>query len=377
MKKKKFMMTSLLLTAIIVATIFAVVFNGIILNYIDTEARRSILEDINYEEDDRNFSFTQYENALFRPTVYVIDDHVFGIQGDWLVTFYSSNKEALLSDIQVKTHNNNRYYVKAMIKDDEVLVFYVNVTGTLTFIKNMNIVFATSLFIISFVLAYIGYQSGKKLDESDERVKMFYQNISHDLKTPLMVIEGYAESIEQGLIDDNKKAAKIIGQESDKMSRLITELLDLSKFESGDKKLHLSKTYIGELLLETLDRVSFLIEERNLDVALDVDDVVLNCDGDLIERVFMNLISNAIKHSEKKIMVHCKVKDKKALISIANDGTVLNGDERHHVFDRFYSKGNLSSGIGLTLSKEIITMHKGKIYVENDTITKFIIELPI
>lgn len=377
MKRKKFMILNLLLSAVIVASIFTLLFNAIVYKYIDTEAKKSILEEMTYEYDHQNFASEGYEHLLFRPTVYVIEKDVPSLfsHDDWLINVYNNHKESIYDKVLIHNKEDSKYYIKAMRLNDEIMIFYVNVSGMLRFISTVNVVFIISIFIIGLVLASIGYHLGKKLDESEEKVKVFYQNVSHDLKTPLMVIEGYAESIENELVD-YKEAASIIGQESNKMTQLINELLDLSKFESGNKKLNLTKTYLGELLLETLDRTSFLIEEKKLHVTLDVEDTIIMCDGDLIERVFLNLLSNAVKHAEKELFVACHLIGHQAVVTIGNDGQTLSEEEQSTIFNRFYSKGNLSSGIGLSLSQEIIEKHKGSIDVISDHDTRFTITLP-
>lgn len=120
---------------------------------------------------------------------------------------------------------------------NERLLAYVDVTGEPELVKEISFGVLLDAFVIAALGAAIGYFLGKKLEQNDKAQKTFFENTSHELKTPLMAICGYAEEIEMGVITDYSQAGRMIVSQTERMSKLIEDILYLSKMESGTEPL--------------------------------------------------------------------------------------------------------------------------------------------
>ncbi|MDS0527046.1 PAS domain-containing sensor histidine kinase [Clostridium sp. SHJSY1] len=235
--------------------------------------------------------------------------------------------------------------------------------------------------------------------ELENNMKMqeeFFLNISHELKTPLNVIYATIQLfnlyIKDGSLTDNSekfnKYINIIKQNCYRQIKLVNNLVDLSKIQSGFFKLHLSNQDIVSIIENIVQSVSEYVETKGLKIIFDtnIEERVIVCDPTNIERVMLNLISNAIKFSSigDEILVKVLEKGDKIEISVKDTGIGINEDDLMEIFKRFkqvdksLSRNSEGSGIGLCLVKSIVELHQGKISVESqiDKGSKFIIELP-
>lgn len=206
----------------------------------------------------------------------------------------------------------------------------------------------------------------------------FLASVSHDLRTPMTTISGFIDGINSGAIPPEKQEyyLGIISQEVKRLSRLVSQLLDLSRLESGDRKFNFSEFDIAELSRIVLISFEQKIEEKNLDVAFDsVDDSVgVYADKDAIHQVIYNLCHNAIKFSREGGRFEIRIKrttDKKVEVSVFNEGQGISEKDTERVFERFFksdeSRGLDKTGVGLGLyiSKTIVDAHGEKISVSS------------
>lgn len=132
--------------------------------------------------------------------------------------------------------NEATYYMKARTEyyedSNERLLAYVDVTGEPELVKEISFGVLLDAFVIAALGAAIGYFLGKKLEQNDKAQKTFFENTSHELKTPLMAICGYAEEIEMGVITDYSQAGRMIVSQTERMSKLIEDILYLSKWKA-------------------------------------------------------------------------------------------------------------------------------------------------
>ena len=131
---------------------------------------------------------------------------------------------------------------------------YIDIGPITRYIVTLNWVFFAVLLAISSVMCLLGFRFGRDIEKEAERQQTFFQNASHELKTPLMAIQGYAEGIQAGVMDAGG-AADVILEESDRMTELVEELLDISKIDMGRQRLTLSETDIRELLYDGIRAV--------------------------------------------------------------------------------------------------------------------------
>ena len=224
----------------------------------------------------------------------------------------------------------------------------------------------------------------------------FLVNISHELKTPLNVIFAAAQLFDMycdsGSLDDKKnliiKYIDSIKQNSYRLSKIINNIVDLSKIEAGFFKLNLSNSNIVAVVEEIVMSVTTLTDSKGLNIIFDTDieEKIIACDTEKIERIVLNLISNAIKFSNEGDEIFVDVKDKNEFveISVKDNGIGIEDNCLDMIFDRFkqvdksLSRNAEGTGIGLSLVKSIVELHGGSIYVESEfgKGSKFTVMLP-
>ena len=224
----------------------------------------------------------------------------------------------------------------------------------------------------------------------------FLVNMSHELKTPLNVICSAAQLFNMycnsGSLDDKKdsiiKYIASIKKNSYRLSKLINNIVDLSKIEAGFFNLNLSNNNIVEVIEEIVMSVTIFTDSKGLNITFDTDieEKVIACDTEKIERVVLNLISNAIKFSNEGDEIFVNIKDKYEFveISVKDNGIGIEDKDLDMIFDRFkqveksLSRNAEGTGIGLSLIKSIVELHGGSIYVESEfgKGSKFTVRLP-
>lgn len=239
----------------------------------------------------------------------------------------------------------------------------------------------------------------QKLKELDEMKSDFFANISHEFRTPLTLILGPVEQLEQVETDKIKKQKlQTVKKNAGTLLKLINQILDLSKIETGKAKLKLEKDdIVGFIKGITMSFIS-IAENKNIELNFvdDINHVYTSFDKDTIEKIFYNLLSNAIKFTHKggKVEVRISLADKIEKdsgkinfcnISIKDTGIGISEDDIPKVFDKFFTVEKINrtaeqgSGIGLALTKELVEMHNGKISVQSklNEGSTFIVSIPI
>ena len=224
----------------------------------------------------------------------------------------------------------------------------------------------------------------------------FFVNISHELKTPLNVISSAIQLFDlyckNGSLDEKKNSIieyiDSTKQNCYRLSKLINNIVDLSKIEAGFYKLNLSNNNIVEVVEKIVTSVTAFVVRKNLNIVFDtnVEEKIIACDLEKIERVVLNLISNAIKFSNEGDEIFVQVKDKNEFVKILvkDNGIGIEEKDLEVIFDRFkqvdksLSRNSEGTGIGLSLVKSIVELHGGNIHVESKVGmgSKFIVKLP-
>lgn len=211
----------------------------------------------------------------------------------------------------------------------------------------------------------------KSLKALDEFRKDLIANITHDLKTPLGLIRGYGEMINDFYGDDKENRTKYINlilNETNRMSLMIDDILSLSKLQSGSMKLNLESFNLDNLINEVMN--SFDIITKNKEIQLIKHDMNLNvlADKELIRRVIFNVISNSINSIKSKgeIVISSKIHDdNNVLIKLSDNGCGISRKDLPHIFDKYKKGVRAGTGLGLAIVKEILTLHKSKFYIES------------
>ncbi len=235
-----------------------------------------------------------------------------------------------------------------------------------------------------------------KLKEIDKLKNEFVYRASHELKTPLNSISGASKlllELHKTKLDNRAlDLIEIIIKGGDRLEYLIKNLLDVSKIESRKLEFNLQKENISDIIKETVKDLFYLIEQRNMNLSIDIDeDIYLILDRVRIEQVFVNLIVNALNYTPPKGIISISAKKFSNFIDIyiQDSGLGFTEEEKGKIFKKFgkierYGKGSdiitEGTGLGLYISKEIIELHKGKIWVESEGRNRgstFVIRIPI
>ena len=259
--------------------------------------------------------------------------------------------------------------------------------NTILQIKRTNILVAIiaiiSLFVIYILAKQLSITIVKPVEETFEKQKQFISDASHELKTPLAVIEANADVLQDK--DGESKWIGYIQNEIESMNKLINELLLLAKVENVNNikeytKLDLSKEV--EIVLSMFESVAY---EKGVMIESNIDDkITFKGNKEDIEHIVSTLTDNAIKHTESKIVVNLKKEKNEIVIEVKNIGEPIPVEEREKIFERFYridksrNRKEKRYGLGLAIAKSTIEKYNGKIevdYKEGFTIFKAI--LPI
>ena len=230
---------------------------------------------------------------------------------------------------------------------------FVEVTREYRLIRQVNLLFLIAAFILGIGGGTVGYFLGNRLQQAQLAEKRFYENASHELKTPLTAIQGYAEGVEKGVITDYEKTGRVITAQTERMRRLIDEILYRAKLESGTIPLRKEPIDLNGFIQFCLMPFEGAVASRGLKVSLDIEEGKILADPDLMEHALSNLITNAIRHAVSEL----RITYRGGVLSVWNDTEETNDEELSHMFDRFYTGANGGTGIGLSLVREIMEMH--------------------
>jgi signal transduction histidine kinase len=219
-----------------------------------------------------------------------------------------------------------------------------------------------------------------QLENSDKTQKTFLQNASHELKTPLMSIGGYAEGIAQGVLPDTKSAAQIIGAESSRLATLVDELLTLSRIENRTYSKELVRVNLSDILKEYVQRLGGLAAKQRRRLTLNLPDtaVFVAADDTLLSQSVMNVVSNCLRYAKATVGIELVCQKKSAVIRITDDGDGIAQADLPHIFERFYKGKQGSFGLGLAIAKSAVFSMGGDIRAYNsDAGAVFEIALPL
>ena len=229
------------------------------------------------------------------------------------------------------------------------------------------------------------------LESSEKLRRGFIANLSHELKTPMTVIAGFAEGILDGTIPSENAARylSVISSETRRLSRLVWSMLDMSKLQSADVAVILRNSFdISEVVRLSLLSMEGKIEDKKLDVDAELPEerVMTRGDEDAITQVAYNLIDNAIKFSIPGGVIKLALwkQGERAYVSVENSGETIPAEEMPHIFDRFHKTDKSRSadrdgvGLGLYIVKTILDNHNEDIFVTSGNgITRFVFTLTI
>ena len=401
MKNIKLRIVYLILgSALLLFALFVLAVNVIIPSHFVTEAKKALRSEAEYQNrtvpyiyDEPDYDEDWEEGYFFTPSIVFLEIEVGYRPNTWNRDAYLLEKKLLeycagrdITLDQCYTFKTDRHHLIFMSAQEDYgdgeepysYIMYIDIGPITRYIVTLNWVFFGVLLAISSVMCLLGFRFGRDIEKEAERQQTFFQNASHELKTPLMAIQGYAEGIQAGVMDAGS-AADVILEESDRMTELVEELLDISKIDMGRQRLTLSETDIRELLYDGIRAVE-PIAAGGITIVPDFPEepVMVSCDDTQLRRAVTNILSNGVRYARSELRLTCRADKRHVTIRIQDDGDGIAEEDLPHIFDRFYMGKSGKSGIGLALTREIIHLHKGTIRARNgDTGAVFEISIPV
>lgn len=228
-------------------------------------------------------------------------------------------------------------------------------------------------------------------DKTEKQQKEFVANVSHELKTPITTIKSYTETLLEGAKDDEETCAeflKVINSESDRMSRLISDLLKLSRIDSNNDKWKKEAIVVDEMIKNIKDRLELQAKSKNITMKFmpATNNAKVKFDMDGLERILLNIVGNAIKYTPDggAVSIATYYERKYLIISVKDTGIGIPKEDLSSVFDRFYrvdkarSREMGGTGLGLSIAKEIAEAHDSFIDITSSDGkgTKVLIKIP-
>lgn len=232
-------------------------------------------------------------------------------------------------------------------------------------------------------------ESKSEIESLENRRRQFMADVSHELRTPLTTISGVIEGLKNDMIPEAEKerGINLVSKETKRLIRLVNENLDYDKIRSNQVQLMKEEIELIEVFEIIKDQLDLQAEERNNQIVIEADeDVSVNADYDRLVQILINIAKNSIQFTENgTIFLRGRMEDEKTLIEIEDTGIGIQPEEIEKIWHRFY-KADISRtstpfgefGLGLSIVKQLVQMHDGKIHVESEhgRGTKFVIELP-
>lgn len=233
----------------------------------------------------------------------------------------------------------------------------------------------------------------KLLNEARENEKLkteFFANLSHELKTPINVIYSALQVMDLNNGEkESKKYNRVIRQNCYRLLRLVNNLIDSTRIDAGFLKLHMAHENIVPVVEDVVQSISSYVESKGISLIFDTDveEKYMDFDPDAMERIVLNLLSNAVKFSQENGTITVNIVDKgsKVAVCVKDDGIGIPESQQALVFERFkqvdksFSRNKEGSGIGLSLVKSLVELHKGSITLKSEEGegSEFIVELPV
>ena len=332
---------------------------------------------------------SDYELSTFYSVTFSADGTVLSVfDGEKTVSSDDNLTELarqILSEGAFTGRTGNLSYVVAK-KDGYTLVAFLDNTvseaGLQTMMRNALLVGFASLVVMFFISVFLARRIIRPLEESDKQQKQFISDASHELKTPIAVIDANAEILSREL--GHNEWLSNIQYESNRMGELVKQLLDLSSAESREvprEELDFSHVVTGEsLVFETFAFENGKILQSNIE-----EGIIITGNKNQLTQVISVLLDNALRHSTgAQIELSLKKQGHNAVLSVSNEGEEISQEKLEHLFERFYRVDDVRNsednhyGLGLSIAQAVVQKHGGTIAAScSEGKVTFIVRLPI
>jgi two-component system sensor histidine kinase ResE len=230
-----------------------------------------------------------------------------------------------------------------------------------------------------------------RVTASQNSQRDFVANVSHELKTPLTSVQGFAQAIIDGTAkteENQKQAAQVIYDEAGRMHRMVLDLLDLARLDAGTADFRRERLELGPVLQRVIEKFTPQSREAQVELVARVEPLpAMIGDGDRLVQVFTNLVDNALKHTPPggRVTLHAAAVDQYAEIRVEDTGTGMPKEELSRIFERFYQLDKArqggprhGAGLGLAIAWEIVQAHDGTLTVSSQEGkgSRFTVRLP-
>ena len=247
-------------------------------------------------------------------------------------------------------------------------------------VRRQAMIFMAALALLLLVIAgglVATYRLVRRESEIARLKSDFVANVSHDLKTPLALIRMFAETLEMDRVPDERRRREYYGvltRESERLSRLIDNVLDFSRIESGGQRYQIAPGPVEPIVHEVIESFRHPLHQQGftVDVTIEPDLPDVPLDGDAMKQALANLVDNAMKYSgdRRHVRVAARRDGAGVAVEVADDGIGVPLSERERIFEKFYrvgrseTQGRRGSGVGLALVKHIVEAHGGRVTVD-------------
>lgn len=349
-----------------------------------------------YITEAENLNITT-ENTKLKQELFLIKAQALSQKGNYKQAYLYTSKARKLRDSLQKIQSAEKikeiqaiYETESKDREIALLTSQKEVTAQKQQNQRNLLIVGISLSTIAGIFFFFQYRNRQKttqkLQELDKAKSTFFANISHEFRTPLTLIKGPIENmLETASISvSQRNALNIARTNTNRMTLLVEQLLALSKLESNQFNLRVSENSFTTFLKAQVAAFEYAFSEKEINTVITIKDDPQThwFDHDAMEKVLFNLLGNAAKYTPEKetIFIEGSTQKNNYVFTITNTGTTITDQEARHIFTRFYqtSTFNTGTGIGLALSKELITLHQGTLTLCNKTNkTAFSFSIPI
>ena len=225
----------------------------------------------------------------------------------------------------------------------------------------------------------------KELDSTEMLRSDFINNFSHEFKTPIVSIAGFAKLLKKGNLNDEQKRQYLeaIEEESMRLAYMATNILNMTKVENQEILTDITQFNLSEQVRFSVLLLEEKWTKKNIDLQVDFDEYTVEANEELLKQVWINLVDNAVKFSPRGATVSVDIREagKSVLVSVSNTGSDIPKEKQKKIFNKFYqadeSHAQEGSGIGLAIVKKIVELHDGKVSFQSENgLTVFKVELP-
>ena len=319
----------------------------------------------------------------------VFKGETMGENSHSLICVNIPNQNAMLGIYISLTASDASDALKQLMMEESAIVDDKNTQSVYFVIIILSIFVALEIMVLIFVsrkmsnafVTPVEYEllraaEEKKMIEKINNLKTeFLGNVAHELKTPLTIVSGYAQDSEQRLLNNNVdkdnevllNQMKLISSEAERLALMVSQILDITRIDEGRMSINQINTSITTIIQRTVEAYYPVLNKNNnklkLDLAYDLPNVY--ADSDRISQVIVNLLSNAIRHTNNGKIVISTIKEKDFVaVSITDNGAGISEEMLTQLFER-YKSGGSGTGLGLFICEHIVTAHGGKINVES------------